>query len=390
MNNLSRRISLCAGALAVSVLALTPAHADLDPELERERLDNKQAELADRLSRLDKVSAAHGAYVLLRDGSFLGDQGVVPSTRALYDDLRKWLQEWHTILALLERSDPSQPQARTELLDRVADQVERLGELGLRAYALEERTRKEQERLRAIAGLSPELSPTYGAQLQAFEQEKSRLNTAFSTAGALGTQQRRVRLSDLGEAVGSAVRNRIKAAMINPGPLRDALAQVDEMFRAQAVTTPVLAETKRTYEQLRTALIESRAFAAESLKADLARQVTAAKETIRSERLDPKFSARALQWLDSWREGADALYQDMIEPYPKAFVVKTLFIEQGALLAEKCRDASKRLEVNCELYRRVFAIPADRIDTMAPEELRYLEASIASVSTAAPISTVSP
>ncbi len=287
-------------AVSLCAVSLVPAHANVDREIEREPLELKQASLSDRLARLEKVSAVHGAYVLMRDGAVLGEHGVVNDAKRFYDDVRAWTREWQTILEVVNRAgDLSQPAARVALLDKINTQAEAWAKLRMRAVALEQRIGKEQ--LQIPSALVPaETVPAYTSQIQFLGQEAQRLGTTLSAAGALGNKERQGRFSALTDALVELVRIRLKQAIVQPGSLQEALAEVEEMFRAQAITAPLLATSERTFEDLRTAINESRAFKASDLKAALIRTITDAEKTIQQQHIDPRFAKRPLQWLDSW------------------------------------------------------------------------------------------
>ena len=63
--------------------------------------------------------------------------------------------------------------------------------------------------------------------------------------------------------------------------------------------------------------------------------------------------------------------QALAQAYPRHPAKKHM--REAVEMALKCRDEKARLTVNCELFRRVYRVPATRISSMTAPELEYLD-----------------
>lgn len=349
------------------------AEAALD---EASRLDEKQAQLTERLARIEKVGKLHGRLVLLRDTLLLGDSGIATRAARWFDQIGEWVARWHALLQAVEGSSPAgltvlaaQEEVR-RLLASQAEEWRRLKEEAVAIELLAAQAAREAERL---STLPEEYVPGYEAQIRALDSHVESLQVALRQAGSGFASRRHEEWDQILPKTEQSVMGRLRRAMLLYPDLERAVARVGEFFQAERDLEPLVDAVEREFSKLESEVMDQRYFHAVRALDRLREVAASSRRSIDALAIDAEFSGPARQRVSAMLEAGEGLFQEATRSFTPGALLGSYAARKVPLLVERCRDAKERMTLNCELLGSLLTIPAESYLDLDLPMLQYLE-----------------
>jgi hypothetical protein len=350
-------------------------------------LDAKQASLNQRAARIEEVAQAYGRYILVRDTMYYGPTGVRTLAEAFYDQSAAWLGGGAHIAAILAKaSDLTDPTIRGTLEGLLADQAKSWAVLTALQDQMAARTAEAQLAAAKVGRFPKGYVPNYDALLGFFDDQVANLSAAIASTAAAYSAANRAAMQELLTDTERAVDLAIKIGLASSPELDAAVARAHDLMRAERVIEPRLEAVTALYNRLSSFVVSSRVFEAEDAATALVAACDQADAEIRAQGLPDAFVQGPLRVIANMKAAGPEQLHDGLGIFSHADAVGDLFTIEGAQLAAKCRDAEQRKQVNCELFKTVFAVPPAAVRAMDDAGLRNVEMLIARVE-AGPLAT---
>jgi|GEM_PF-4749370 len=338
-------------------------------------LNEKQVELAQRLGRLDAVGAMHGRYVLLRDASFAGREGVRGLAEKWHVEADGWVKGWHELLELVRRA-PDLPalEAQSKVKDRLLAQQASWAELKRLRSRIRMGYGAMLVHLDGLGALRSDAVPGYESQVAALKENIRSFETSMRNSASYYESSLQSEWDTLVDATDEALITKLKQQLVRYPELRQALARLEEMVRAERVVEPLLQGVRQQYDALGAHIDGRRVFHAEDALAALEASAEVATNGIRGGGFDAETTTPALQTLKNWTSASQRRFRQTFGFFPnRGAAVQDYVLYEAPELARKCRDAALRKELNCDLLRTLVAVPSAKIAAMSNADARYFE-----------------
>ena len=369
------RLSKSLMTLAV-LLATTAAPGQESSDEQRLLLDAQQAQLTQRLNRLDTLGAVHGRYVLIRDTYLYGPSGIAPRAATWYLRADAWVAGWTRLLAFFDAAT-SASLAQADVQDGIRTTLKTQQDdwMALRrdAGALARRAVEGRAALAKIERLPDDYVPRYDAQIHALNAQLDVLDAAFIRGAADFETTSAASWDQLTNETQVAVLARLRQAMLHYPELQRSVQRVDAFFRAERELGPIVHGVHRAFDQLRDHLLAHRIYHADDALVGLRAAAATAGPAIDATQVDTEFADPVHAELASLLTAGEQLYRDSTRNFSHAALVAAYKNSESRRLAALCRDMQRRKTVDCDLLRVIAPIKPEQILAMVPDQLRYIE-----------------
>jgi hypothetical protein len=365
------------GLIAVAmVAAATAALGQSSADEQRIQLDTQQAQLTERLNRLDTLASVHGRYVVIRDTYLYGPRGVASGAKSWYQRVDAWITGWTKILTFFESATPAslaQVDVQNGIRATLKTQQDDWARLQRDALTMASRAAKGRAALAQIERLPDDYVPRYEEQIRTFNAQLDSLDGAFIRAATTFDAASASSWDQLTRETQTAVLGRLRQAMLRYPDLQQAMQRVDEFFRAERELGPHVRDVHQGFNQLRDHLLAHRIFHADDALAVLRTAAATEATAIDAVHADPTEADPARAEIASLLAAGEQLYSDSTRSFSHAALAASYKVSESKRLAALCCDMKRRNEIDCDLLRRVAAFPPEQMLAMDAAQLRYIE-----------------
>ncbi|MBF0299071.1 MAG: hypothetical protein HQK51_10150 [Oligoflexia bacterium] len=345
---------------------------------QRRILDEKQAELADRLAKAEKINTLYGRYKLIRDTYYLGDKGIKLEAEKLNEAKINWLKEWYVIIGLVEKSPTlTSISLRNDIHKRIKKQSDTLVTLSENIRANSYRANEALTTLNDLTRFTPgamgsfsEIVSTMNTQIKLLEDAMKSWDSLYPDSQMNGNWQK------LLDDTQSAIILKFKKAVLRYPELNQIIEQTEEMFRAEREFEPKISEIYLAFMKVQRNVNKKYTFTAEDSLNDLRKKAAEAISFVQSSNLDSIFKNKALEEINLHLANGEKSFKASLSFSARADIVARMFESEGNLLASQCRDNEKRKYVNCELFSFIYKTPKESILKMKNDELKFIEKKV--------------
>lgn len=374
---LKRKVNFFYISIVIYSIFLQVVFANPNNETERIRLDNKQAELTQKLNRLDEVSRRFTNFKYIRDNYFYGEKGIDSLGKSWFQDAISWIEKWHELALIVNRAvNFNDNDLQEAIRDKLNVQIKTWSELGKRSQEILNRENEATQLLKNLTLFGDNYIADYDPQIKSLNESIDRLKKYISVANACYDKNRQDIWNKLIVDTERITLIKLKKSMLNYPELKQTLEKVKQLFWAEKELYPIVLSAQKLYADFAEQVGERKVFLAEKSFISLNKYIESGLNSMAKANIDHSYFENYKESLINLKTAATNLKQRAISPYTKNYLVSENFRRSGVIFTRACRDEIKRSKVNCELFRIIFAIPIKEILKMNDPQLENLEQQI--------------
>lgn len=342
------------------------------------KLNEKQAQLLDRLGKVERLNATYGKLQAIRDRAYTDPGNLYLRSKAMTDAQLEWLKGWYVILGVLDSITPANSaEVISKVQSGIADQAEAFVSIGRQWASIHRSARLLEDSFATLSAFPAKYLPGYDDQIDQVNAQMASVADSLAKTAATMSPERQAEWRAASRLTRAAVTAKLKLIALEHTELEKYVKMTTELFRAEDVLGPLRNSSYKAFREFRDALLAGKVFETRDKLKALQTSVAKALATIEQSGLDGKYTTPVVDTLNQWQRSAEEQY-DKLTALGEGLQVARFSEKNLRQVARICQDADiqVRKTANCELYRTLVRISRQQIVAMDEPTLEFFEQQV--------------